>query len=139
MFVLNWFLLPKRINPDQPNLSPTKPNVFDCKTKQLDSCLQGSPLSHKLGVPGMVALEAVCKHFGNEVHPESEWVYMDKERKCLSNATRFVERKRQAWGHGSEMFGAMPFLVSGNRRQNPWDSVDQKSYIAASLAHDLDV
>jgi len=27
----------------------------------------------------MVALEAVCKHFGNEVHPESEWIYMQKE------------------------------------------------------------
>lgn len=30
--------------------------------------------------PGMVALEAVCKHFGNEVHPESEWIYMQKEK-----------------------------------------------------------
>lgn len=28
----------------------------------------------------MVALEAVCKHFGKEVHPESEWIYMQKER-----------------------------------------------------------
>ena len=27
----------------------------------------------------MVALEAVCKHFGKEVHPESEWIYMQKE------------------------------------------------------------
>ena len=26
--------------------------------------------------PGMVALEAVCKHFGDEVHPESEWIFM---------------------------------------------------------------
>lgn len=31
-------------------------------------------------LPGMVALEAVCKHFGNDVHPESEWIYMHQER-----------------------------------------------------------
>jgi len=35
---------------------------------------------HQALLPGMVALEAVCKHFGNEVHPESEWIYMQKER-----------------------------------------------------------
>ncbi|OLP86185.1 hypothetical protein AK812_SmicGene32732 [Symbiodinium microadriaticum] len=27
-------------------------------------------------IDSMVALEAVCKHFGNDVHPESEWIYM---------------------------------------------------------------
>eukprot|EP00931_Biecheleriopsis_adriatica_P014712 TRINITY_DN11671_c0_g1_i2.p1 TRINITY_DN11671_c0_g1~~TRINITY_DN11671_c0_g1_i2.p1 ORF type:complete len:2146 (-),score=402.71 TRINITY_DN11671_c0_g1_i2:84-5603(-) len=31
-------------------------------------------------VPGMVNLEAVCKHFGNEVHPESEWITTPQER-----------------------------------------------------------
>eukprot|EP00435_Cladocopium_sp_Y103_P032132 s187_g8.t1 len=38
------------------------------------------PQQHSLLLQSMVALEAVCKHFGNEVHPESEWIYMQKER-----------------------------------------------------------
>ncbi|CAE8620775.1 unnamed protein product, partial [Polarella glacialis] len=35
--------------------------------------------------PGMVALEAVCKHFGSMVHPESEWIESLQNRNFFEN------------------------------------------------------
>ncbi len=40
----------------------------------------------------MVALEAVCKHFGKEVHPESEWIYMQKEPSICTVCESCIKR-----------------------------------------------
>lgn len=32
------------------------------------------------GKPGLAKLEAICSHYGNEVHPESDWLYAPQSR-----------------------------------------------------------
>eukprot|EP00434_Breviolum_minutum_P030651 symbB.v1.2.027105.t1/scaffold2758.1/size77635/4 len=69
----------------------------------------------------MVALEAVCKHFGKEVHPESEWIYMQKDRDFFMHmqlSSGFSEPFPKAGvpEHGAKNLGFITSSASANAR-----------------------
>jgi len=76
---------------------------------------------HQALLPGMVALEAVCKHFGKEVHPESEWIYMQKDRDFFMHmqlSSGFSEPFPKAGvpEHGAKNLGFITSSASANAR-----------------------